>query len=80
MRGTPGNVTVAVKLPDRYVDPDRCIGCAACIEACPVTVPNEFNARMDTRTAVYIPDPGSLPHVVPVSLQVRRVVPNLVYA
>jgi hypothetical protein len=43
-------------------------------------VPYEFNARMDTRTAVYIPDPGSLPHVVPVSLQVRRGVPNLVYA
>ncbi|WP_319406320.1 CoB--CoM heterodisulfide reductase iron-sulfur subunit A family protein [uncultured Desulfosarcina sp.] len=63
VRGTPGNFTVAVKQPARYVDPDRCIGCAACLDVCPVTVPNEFNARMDTRTAVYIPYPGALPHV-----------------
>ena len=63
LRGTPGNFTVTVKQPARYVDPDRCIGCAACIEACPVTVPNAFNARMDTRAAVYIPYPGALPHV-----------------
>jgi heterodisulfide reductase subunit A len=63
IRGTPGNFTVAVKQAARHIDPHRCIGCGACIEACPVTVPNAFNAHMDTRRAVYIPYPGALPHV-----------------
>jgi heterodisulfide reductase subunit A len=63
VRGIPGNFTITVKQAARHVDPHRCVGCAACIEACPVTVPNAFNARMDTRHAVYIPYPGALPHV-----------------
>ena len=69
VRGTPGNFTVTVKQAALHVDPHRCIGCAACIEACPVTLPNEFNARMDKRRAVYIPYPGSLPHVAVIDRQ-----------
>ncbi len=69
VRGTPGNFTVTVKQAARHVDPRRCIGCGACIAACPVTVPNEFNARMDSRHAVYIPYPGALPHVAVIDNQ-----------
>ncbi|MCB2146049.1 MAG: CoB--CoM heterodisulfide reductase iron-sulfur subunit A family protein [Deltaproteobacteria bacterium] len=69
VRGTPGNFTATVKQAAPHVDPLRCIGCAACIEACPVTVPNEFNAGMDSRQAIYIPYPGSLPHVAVIDKQ-----------
>jgi heterodisulfide reductase subunit A len=69
VRGTPGNFTVSVEQAARHIDPYRCIGCAACVEACPVTVPNAFNAHMDTRHAVYIPYPGALPHVAIIDQQ-----------
>jgi heterodisulfide reductase subunit A2 len=63
VRGSPGNFKAAIKQAALRVDPERCIGCAACLEVCPVQVPNEFNAGMDTRKAIYIPYPGALPHV-----------------
>ena len=62
-KGFPGNFRVTVKSRARFIDSQRCIGCGACVDACPVTAPDEFNAEMDTRPAVYIPYPGALPHV-----------------
>lgn len=45
------------------VDDASCIGCSACVEACPVEVENEYSEGMDKRKAVYIPYPGSLPNL-----------------
>ncbi len=52
--GQPGSYSVTVKLNPRYVN-DRCTGCNACTEACPVEVPNDVNAGLDKRKAAYIP-------------------------
>ncbi len=51
--GQEGNYDVTVKLKPRYVN-DKCVGCNACTEACPVEMPNEFNFGMDKTKAAYI--------------------------
>jgi heterodisulfide reductase subunit A len=61
--GFYGNFLVKVKKRARYVDPETCIGCGACLEACPVTVKNEYAEGLDERKAVHIAYAGSLPNL-----------------
>ncbi len=58
--GQPGSYEVTVKLSPRYIN-DKCTACNACTEACPVEVPNDFNAGLDKRKAAYIPNGQSFP-------------------
>ena len=62
VRGFLGNFDVHVRRRAGFVSPDACMGCGACLDACPVAVPNVYNEGLDTRKAIYIPYPGSLPH------------------
>ena len=48
----------------RYVDEDKCTGCGACMEKCPMKkIPDEFNLGLSYRTAIYIPFPQAVPKV-----------------
>jgi quinone-modifying oxidoreductase subunit QmoA len=58
--GGPGNYEVSVTLSPRFVN-DKCTGCNACTEACPVEVPNDFNAGLDKKKAAYIPHQLAFP-------------------
>jgi len=58
--GSAGNYEVTVRLNPRYIN-DRCTGCNACTEACPVEVPNEYNAGLDRRKAAYLPFEHAFP-------------------
>jgi quinone-modifying oxidoreductase subunit QmoA len=58
--GQPGAYEVTVKLSPRYVN-DKCTGCNACAEACPVEVPDTFNVGMSTRKAAYLPYEQTFP-------------------
>lgn len=51
--GQEGNFDVALKIAPRYVN-DKCVGCNACAEVCPVEMPNEFNFGLDKTKAAYI--------------------------
>ncbi len=51
--GHEGSYDVAIKINPRFVN-DRCVGCNACNEVCPVEIPNEFNFGMDKTKAIYI--------------------------
>jgi quinone-modifying oxidoreductase subunit QmoA len=51
--GGEGNYDVTIKVKPRYVN-DKCVGCDACAEACPVEMPNEFNFGLDKTKAAYI--------------------------
>jgi quinone-modifying oxidoreductase subunit QmoA len=51
--GQEGNYDVTIKLSPRFVN-DKCVGCNACAEACPVEMPNEFNFGMNKTRAAYI--------------------------
>jgi heterodisulfide reductase subunit A2 len=61
--GSYGNFTVRIKRRPRYVDMQKCIGCMECVEQCPVSSKNEFNAGLDLRKAISIPYLGALPNV-----------------
>jgi heterodisulfide reductase subunit A len=63
VRGYPGNFAVSIKQHPRSIDPQRCIGCGACQETCPVSIANEIDASMNQRAAIGIPYPGALPHL-----------------
>ena len=46
----------------RLVDMDKCIGCGACFDACPVTVKNSYNGNLSERHAIWSKFPGALPN------------------
>lgn len=62
LSGEAGNFTVQVKKRPRYVDPEKCVGCGSCSEACPVKVPNEFNQNLGQRKAIYKLYPQAYPN------------------
>lgn len=60
--GGEGNFDVAIKIAPRYVN-DKCVGCNACAEACPVEMPNEFNFGLDKTKAAYITHNQAFPFI-----------------
>jgi heterodisulfide reductase subunit A len=62
LEGEPGKFKVALRQKPNLVDPERCIGCAECSRVCPVEVPDEFNAGLTRRKAVYLPVPHTIPN------------------
>ena len=61
--GYIGNFKVKVKKKARYVDEEKCIGCAICAENCRLkgTIPNEFDSGVGKRGAIYVSFPQSVP-------------------
>jgi heterodisulfide reductase subunit A-like polyferredoxin len=60
--GEPGNFIVKVRKRARFVDIEKCTGCGDCAAACPIARPNEFNALIDSRKAVYKRYPQAIPN------------------
>jgi len=63
VEGGPGNFSVEIRKHPRYVDLDKCTGCADCVENCPVERPNEFDQGMGTRKAIFRLYPQAIPNV-----------------
>ncbi|MBF0329151.1 MAG: CoB--CoM heterodisulfide reductase iron-sulfur subunit A family protein [Nitrospirae bacterium] len=60
--GQEGNFDVTVKVTPRFVN-DKCVGCNACAEVCPVEIPNEFNFGLDNTKAAYITHNQAFPFI-----------------
>jgi heterodisulfide reductase subunit A-like polyferredoxin len=54
IRGVPGAYQAVVERHPRRVNA-RCTACGACVDACPVTRPDDFNLGWTTTTAIYLP-------------------------
>jgi heterodisulfide reductase subunit A len=63
VRGFVGNFTVKIRIKARSVDANKCTGCGACYNKCPVKVPSEFDMGLGKRTAIYIPFPQAVPNI-----------------
>ena len=63
LRGRPGSFSVSVRQAARWVDADRCLGCTACTDACPVKMPDPIRADAPRCAAIGLPYAGALPHV-----------------
>ena len=63
IEGSAGDFTVRIRAKAGYVDPVNCIGCGACYEPCPVSIPNEFEEGLCQRKAISVPCAGALPNV-----------------
>jgi len=72
VEGVPGNYKVAVEKKPRYVDETKCVGCDLCSAVCPVEVPDEYNAKLKTRKAIYINVPTVHPPVYVIDGNVCR--------
>ncbi len=66
LSGDAGNFTASLRGRPALVDPSRCIGCGACAEVCPISVPDPFNAGLSQRKAIYSPVPHAAcaPYVI----------------
>jgi heterodisulfide reductase subunit A len=68
------NGTFAVRLLKKatYVDEELCTGCGACVEVCPVSIPDELDGKIGgMRKLVSIPFPQAVPNVVAVDSSCR---------
>jgi heterodisulfide reductase subunit A len=59
--GSVGNFRIRVQEKPRFVSRKLCNGCGECGKVCPIEVPNEFDANLIPRKAIYTPFAQAVP-------------------
>ncbi len=73
LEGEAGDFQARIRTRARYVDTQKCNGCGACAETCPVPVPNGFNLKLDQRRAAFKLYPQATPNAY--AIEKRGVAP-----
>jgi len=59
-----GRFKVRLVRKAKFIDEEKCTGCGACVEACPVSIPDEMDGKIGgMRKLVYMPFPQAVPNV-----------------
>lgn len=54
VEGEAGEFNVTLIKKPRYIDEERCTGCGACVEYCPMRVDDEYNQHLSLNKAIHI--------------------------
>jgi heterodisulfide reductase subunit A len=63
LSGSAGKFVLNALKKPRFVDEDKCTGCGACTEKCPVEVFDAFNMVQGKKRAIYFPLPQAFPQI-----------------
>ena len=59
-----GTFKVRLVKKARFIDEEKCTGCGSCVEACPVSVPDELDGKIGgIRKLISVPFPQAVPNV-----------------
>jgi len=64
VKKTDNSFKVRLVKKAKFIDEEKCTGCGACIDACPVSIPDEMDGRIfGNRKLVYMPFPQAVPNI-----------------
>jgi len=63
IEGEAGRFQLTLVRKPRYIDEEKCTGCGACAQKCPVEAIDEFNEGLGERSAIYVKYPQAVPLV-----------------
>jgi len=68
-----GGFDVTLVKNARFIDEEKCTGCGACVEACPVALPDQMDGRIGgTRKLISMPFPQAVPNKVVIAPDCRH--------
>ena len=68
-----GGFAVRLLKKAKFIDEEKCTGCGACIQACPISVPDELDGKIGgTRKLVYMPFPQAVPSAGVIDMRCRN--------
>ncbi len=67
LQGEAGHFQVTVLKRPRYVIEEKCNACGDCIQACPVSLPSEFDEALMERKAIFKRYPQAIPNAVAIT-------------